>query len=119
MLASLWMLALALCVYFDIETPMNDPVRLIRIVGCSASVAALLTEARAGLGRLTKKFTLTFTSFLLPLVLAPAISTLLLYVCGVYSPDAWLFASAAMLGIGIITLSRLISAAFAKDGESA
>ena len=119
MLASLWLLALALCVYFDIETPMNDPVRLIRIVGCSASAAALLTETRAGLGRLTKKFTLTFTSFLLPLVLAPALSTLMLYVCGVCSPDSWLFASAAMLGIGIITLSRLASAAFAKDGESA
>lgn len=119
MLASLWMLALALCVYFDIETPMNDPVRLIRIVGCSASAAALLTEARAGLGKLTKKFALTFTSFLLPLVLAPAVSTLVLYVCGIYPIDTWLFASAAMLGIGIITLSRLGSAAFAKDGESA
>lgn len=110
---SVWAMTVALRTYYDIATPMNDPMRLLRIVGSAGAILAFCLETRAGLRRLTDRLALTLGSVAF---FATAVSSVPMIIC--YAANKMLqtdlFTAFALLGTALISLDRIVAVSRAK-----
>ena len=117
LIASVWALSAALRVYFNITTPMNDPMRLMRIVGYGAAALALTLDVRISLSRLSARLLLTVGSMCACLSAAASLPAIITYIVGIATPDTDLFGSAATLAASLITAAAIIGALRKKAAD--
>lgn len=110
---SVWSMTVALRSYFDIDTPMNDPLRLLRIVGFAGAVLAFCLETRGGLHRLTDRLAVILGS---TAFFATTVSSVPTIICCVANRmiQTDLFGAFALLGTSLITLDRIAAVSRAK-----
>lgn len=110
---SVWAMTVALRSYFDIDTPMNDPLRLLRIVGAAGAVLAYCLETRGGLRRLTDRLAVILGSIAF---FATTVSSIPTIICCLSHKmlQTDLFTAFALLGTSLITLDRIAAVSLAK-----
>lgn len=110
---SVWAMTVALRSYFDIDTPMNDPLRLLRIVGFAGAVLAYCLETRGGLRRLTDRLAVILGSIAFFATTVASVPTIICCVTNkMLQTD--LFGALALLGTSFITLDRIAAVSRAK-----
>lgn len=114
---SVWAMTVALRSYFDIDAPMNDPIRLLRIVGFAGAVLAYCLETRGGLQRLTDRLAVILGSIAFFATTVSSVPTIICCVSNrMFQTD--LFGAFALLGTSLITLDRIVSVSRAKRHHS-
>ncbi len=118
LVASIWALSAALRIYFNITTPMNDPLRLMRIVGYGAAALALTLDVRAALSRLSARLLFSVGSMCACLSAAASLPAIILYIVGKIGPDTDLFGSVATLAVSLMTAASIIKALRGRESDA-
>lgn len=112
---SVWALTVALRVYFDIGTTMNDPIRMLKIVGFAGMVLALCLETRIGIGRLPDRAAMILLSIAFFATALSAVSVVYgcFFVLDTIETD--IFAACALLGTSLLCLDRIVTLSITKE----
>ncbi|MGM9680556.1 MAG: hypothetical protein ACI3XR_03525 [Eubacteriales bacterium] len=107
MITALWMLLLDLSIYFDNSVLLNDPVRLLMLVGLSAAVLWMTADLRLILGRASRRILYFYGIFLLPVLAACSLPMLIVTAMGIPDFTSRTLVWVALFGMALLILGRL------------
>lgn len=111
MITALWMLLVDLSVYFDNSVVLNDPVRLLNLLGLSAAVLWMTADLRLILGRSSLRALRLYGTFLLPILALTSLPTLIATAMGILDFTSRTLLSVALFGMALLILGRQIDLA--------
>lgn len=112
---SVWALTVALRVYFDIGTTMNDPIRMLKIIGFAGAVLALCLETRVGIGRLSDRPAMIMLSVAFFATALSAVSIIYGYFFVLDTIETDIFGGCALLGVSLLCLDRIVTLSIPKE----
>lgn len=107
MITALWLLLLDLSIYFDNSVVLNDPVRLLMLVGLSAAVLWMTADLRLILGRASRRILYFYGIFLLPVLAACSLPMLIVTAMGNLDFTSRTLVWVALFGMALLILGRL------------
>lgn len=116
MITALWMLLLDLSIYFDNTVVLNDPVRLLTLVGLSAAVLWMTADLRLILKRASRRAFRLYGIVLLPILFASSLPMLIATAMGILDFTSRTLLSVALFGVALLILGREIDLTALPDG---